>query len=497
MKDSSSIRVRFAPSPTGELHVGSARTALYNWLFTRKEGGTMILRVEDTDQARFVPGSMDRFFEDLKWLGIDWDEGPDVGGPHGPYIQSERLEAYRAVAESLVESGHAYRCYCSPERLEEMRQAQMAAKQPPKYDRKCLSEQSTVNSQQKSYVIRLLVPEGKTKFQDVVRGEVEFDNVQIDDQILLKSDGFPTYHLAVIVDDRAMGISHVIRGEEWLSSTPKHVLLYQAFGWEPPVFVHPPLILNDQRQKLSKRRDGDAVWVATYRKLGYLPDAFVNYLALVGWNPGTDEEIFSREELTQKFSLERIHKAGGIFDDQKLRSVNQFYLKQLSNEELLERLEAGGFLGDFVDLDHNVMLKWVKILRDRVQILSEFANLLEPLLDLTDYPAERLIFRKSDRERTILGLKTALEILKKTDWEVWQSSEGLNHALSQFDTTNLANGDVFWPVRVALSGLEASPSPAELLWALGKDESLRRIERAIQKVRELPSDTLRAKSRRS
>lgn len=479
------IRVRFAPSPTGELHVGSARTALYNWLFTRQHGGGMILRVEDTDQSRFVAGSMDRFFEDLKWLGIDWDEGPDLGGLYGPYIQSERLEAYRAVAESLVDSGHAYRCYCSPERLEEMRQAQMAAKQPPKYDRHCLKYGAgSMGNGGGKYVIRLLVPEGRTKFQDVVRGEVEFDNVQIDDQILLKSDGFPTYHLAVVVDDRAMGISHVIRGEEWLSSTPKHIMLYQAFGWEPPVFVHLPLILNGQRQKLSKRRDGDAVWVATYRKLGYLPEAFVNYLALVGWNPGTDREIFSREELIKEFSLERIHKAGGIFDDQKLRSVNHYYLKQLSNEAYFEKLEDGGFLGDFADLDHNVMLKWITILRDRVQILSEFLNLLEPLLHLTDYPTERLIFRKSDQERTKAGLGTAVELLKQADSEVWQSSEALNHTLAQFDTTKLTNGDVFWPVRVGLSGLEASPSPAELLWVLGKDESLQRIEGARNKLTE-------------
>ena len=486
MTQSSAIRLRFAPSPTGEVHLGSARTALYNYLLAQKLGGDFLFRVEDTDQTRYVPGAMDRFFADLHWLGLTWAEGPDLGGPYAPYIQSERTALYREVADQLIRDGHAYRCWCRPERLAEMREAQMAAKLAPKYDRHCLNLTESEQRENKDtpFVVRLKVPEGTTIFTDSIRGEVRIENSVIDDQVLLKSDGFPTYHLAVVVDDHAMQISHVVRGEEWLPSTPKHLMLYAALGWQPPVYAHLPLLLATDRKKLSKRIHGAAVWIATYREQGYLPEALVNYLALLGWNPGSEREFFTLSELAEEFSLERIHKAGAIFDPEKLRFFNAHYLRQLSDEEILRRLRDGNFLGlGLNDLSDEQLHKLIAIHRDRMATLGEFTGLVAPLLELAEYPTEILVFRKSDVERTRKGLELARAALAELADEDWADKEKIQTVLSEIVAKNsLTNGDVFWPVRVALSGQEASAAPAELLWALGPVESMKRLELAIEKL---------------
>ena len=314
------VRTRFAPSPTGLLHVGGLRAALFNFLFARKNKGIFILRIEDTDRARSVPGAVENLISTLKWAGISYDEGPDAGGKNGPYIQSQRLNLYKKYAQQLLKLGAAYRCFCSPQRLEEMRREQEAHKLAPRYDRKCLSlSASAADSLGAPFVIRQKIPgSGEVEWKDMVRGSISFECAAIDDQVILKSDGYPTYHLANVVDDHEMKITHVIRGEEWLSSTPKHILLYRAFGWDIPQFAHLPLLLNKDRSKLSKRQ-GD-VAVEEYIKKGYLAEAIVNFIALLGWHPGGQEtqEIFSLTELIEKFSLEKVHKAGAVFDLEKL-----------------------------------------------------------------------------------------------------------------------------------------------------------------------------------
>ncbi len=484
---SQSVRVRFAPSPTGEVHLGSARTALFDYLFARHHKGTHILRIEDTDQARYVPGAMDRFFDDLAWLGIEFDEGPQVGGDFGPYVSSERIERYQKAAQDLLTRGHAYRCWCSPERLRQMREEQTARKQPPGYDRQCLNLSQEVTAAREAAgepsVVRMRVPDGTTSYTDLIRGQITVENKQLDDQVLLKSDGFPTYHLAAVVDDHLMEISQVLRSEEWLPATPKHLILYQMFGWNPPAFAHLPMILNNERRKLSKRKDGEAVWIATYRKEGYLPEALVNYLAFMGWNPGDEREFFTIEELIREFSLERVHSAGAIFDPEKLKFINAHYLRQLTNEEIVKKLRLGNVLSpELSTFDNRLLEKWVQITRDRMQILAEFENLIRPIVQLDDYPAERLIFKKSDRERTLKGLATSYQFLTATSSEVWTSIESIQAVLSGAVTGDLTNGDVFWPTRVALSGVEASPSPAELLWVLGKEASCERILKARRQL---------------
>jgi len=331
-------RVRFAPSPTGYLHIGGLRTALYNYLLARRYGGTFILRIEDTDRTRFVEGAADGLMDTLRWSGLHWDEGPDSGGPFAPYVQSERTDLYREYARLLLAQGHAYRCFCAPAELEEQRARQIEAKIPPMYDRRCRSirsdEADSRESSGEPFTVRLKVPlTGETEFQDAVRGGIRVSNGVIDDQVLLKSDGFPTYHLANVVDDHLMRVSDVVRGEEWLPSTAKHLLLYRAFGWTPPNFAHLPLLLNADRSKLSKRQ-GD-VAVEEYRAAGYLPEALINFVALLGWNIPGDREMFSLPELEKLFSLDRVGKAGAVFDIAKLRWFNGRYFRQLNAEQRL------------------------------------------------------------------------------------------------------------------------------------------------------------------
>ncbi len=336
------VRVRIAPSPTGEdLHIGNVYTGLINWVFAKKHNGKFIIRIEDTDRHRFVEGSEEKILNTLKKFGISYDEGPDIGGPFAPYRQSERLEIYKKHAKELVDSEKAYYCFCSEERLEDMRKAQMAKKQAPKYDRYCLH--NTTNAKERvsngeKFVVRLLIPENREiAFTDLIRGKIIVKSNQLDDQVLVKSDGYPTYHMGVVVDDYLMKISHIIRAEEWIPSTPKHVLLYEAFGWELPVFAHLPILRNPDRSKLSKRKN--PVWASWYFDQGFLPEAILNFLALLGWSHPEEKEIFSMDEFSALFELEDVKPVGPIFDLGKLRWMNGAYIRAMENNELVKRLQ--------------------------------------------------------------------------------------------------------------------------------------------------------------
>ncbi len=326
------IRVRFAPSPTGFLHVGGLRTALYNWLFARKHGGVFILRIEDTDQSRRKEGAVENLLAALEWAGLDIDEGPTVGGEHGPYVQSERLETYHQHVRQLLDEGHAYRCFCTPERLEQLREQQRRMGIASRYDRHCRNlppGDAEARAAEETHIVRLAVPEsGRIIVKDIVRKKAAFDLATVDDQVLLKGDGFPTYHLANVVDDHLMQVTHVIRGEEWLPSMPKHLLLYRAFGWDEPIFAHLPLLLNQDRSKLSKRQGHVAV--EEYRDQGILPQALVNFIALLGWHDQSDQDVFGVDELIQAFSLERVQKGGAIFDTGKLQWINGQHYRRMN-----------------------------------------------------------------------------------------------------------------------------------------------------------------------
>ena len=386
----SEVRVRFAPSPTGFVHIGSLRTALYNYLFAKKMGGKYILRVEDTDRTRLVDGAIENMLNAMKWAGVNHDEGvmlDDNGnvvqkGEYGPYIQSERLDIYQQYIKELLDSGKAYYCFCTKERLDEVREKQKEAGETPRYDGHCRDlTQEEIDAKiaaGEPYVIRLKLPENHViRFTDLVRGETEFNTNDLDDQVLIKTDGFPTYHFAVVVDDHLMKITHVIRGEEWVSSTPKHVYLYEAFGWEAPKFVHLPNILNKEKKKLSKRQ-GD-VAVEDFKKKGYLPEGLVNYVALVGWSPEENKEIFSMEELEQAFSIERVSKSGGVFDTEKLNWVNQHYMKD-GDDDVLTKLaipfivEAGYVTAEEAEEKYDFLKSIVSLLKEKLHFVKEITD---------------------------------------------------------------------------------------------------------------------------
>jgi glutamyl-tRNA synthetase len=369
-------RTRFAPSPTGALHAGSVRTALFNWLAARSTGGSFLLRVEDTDQGRYHSGSELQILQSLRWLGLSWDEGPGVGGPHAPYVQSLRTDLYRAEAERLVGTGAAYWCTCSPARLEQMRAAQRAVGLPTRYDRRCLGRAAEVAEERAAgvpAVLRQLIPEGRTEWVDLVRGPIAIDNAELDDQVLLKGDGFPTYHLANVVDDHVMGITHVIRAEEWVPSTPKHLCLYRALGWEPPAFAHVPVVLGPDGQKLSKRRGARSV--LEYRDLGYLPAAVVNAMALLGWSSGTEEEVFTVDELVERFRLDRVHPAPAVLDERRLDALNGQHIRRLSPGALAAALEPW-----LPEATGDQRLALVPLLQERMTRLDEARELAAPLL---------------------------------------------------------------------------------------------------------------------
>jgi glutamyl-tRNA synthetase len=482
------VRVRFAPSPTGHPHVGNIRTAMFNWLMARHEGGSFILRIEDTDVARKVKGAVEAIMDSLRWLGIDWDEGPDVGGDYGPYYQSQRLELYKAAAGRLVEQGDAYYCYCSPERLEALRSEQVKRKQPPGYDRLCrdLTKEQRAKKEAEGIkpVVRFKVPlTGQTAYNDVIWGSVAFDNSTLDDFVLLKSDGYPTYHLANVVDDHAMEISHVIRGEEWISSTPRHLLLYQALDFKPPQFVHHPMILGPDRAKLSKRHG--AVSILDYQEMGYLPQTMFNFLALIGWSLDDKTELMSRQELVENFSLERIGKTGAIFNREKLDWMNGVYIRQLTGDEffeavqpyLMEDLDAGKALIESEEYVRAVL----PLVQERARTLVEVAELAQFFfIAQPDYEPPLLIGKGMDNEATARALRAAQEKLRPLSSFDADSLEGVLRPLAA--ELGLKTGQLFAVLRVAVTGRTAAPPLFATMAVLGKERCLKRIEAAIPKL---------------
>ena len=475
------VRTRFAPSPTGYMHVGNLRTALYAYLMAKSQGGTFILRIEDTDQERYVEGAVDIIYNTLKEAGLYWDEGPDIGGPVGPYVQSERMPMFKKYAEQLVESGHAYYCFCDKDRLEEVRELQKASGIVPRYDGHCrnLSKEEVAEKLAAGipYVIRQKMPtEGTTSFHDEVYGLITVDNDTLDDQVLIKADGMPTYNFANVVDDHTMGITHVIRGSEYLSSTPKYNLLYEAFGWEIPTYIHCPPVMKNATEKLSKR-NGDASYQDLVAK-GYLPPAIVNYLALLGWAPKGEQEIFTMEELKKEFSVSGISKSPSIFDNQKLDYINAEYIRRLP-----------------LDQFHQIALPWIrqtvkredvdtrliaKVLQARTEVLNQIPEQVDFIDCLPEYDTALYIHKKmkTNKETSLEALKAALPVLEALDDF---SEESIHTAL--FDLIaklGVKNGYLLWPIRVAVSGKQFTPGAGiEICSILGKKESLARIRKGI------------------
>ncbi len=482
------VRVRYAPSPTGFPHVGNIRTALFNWLFARHENGAFIVRIEDTDTARTVDGAVDVILDSLKWLGMDWDEGPDKPGKYGPYHQSERLEYYKKAAERLIAQGDAYYCYCSSERLDEMRSAQIARKEPPGYDRRCRCLTGEERTQQDKTcprpVVRFKAPlEGNTSFCDLIRGEVTFDNRSIDDFILLKADGYPTYHLANVVDDNLMKISHVMRAEEWISSTPKHVLLYRALSIDPPQFAHMPMILGPDRSKLSKRHG--AVSITQYRDDGYLAEAMVNFLALLGWSLDDKTDIISVATLVKNFSLERIGKTAAVFNKEKLEWMNGVYIRNLTTSELACRalpfLEKDLPASVERPLDLGYVEAVMPLIQERAKTLREIPDWTSIFFtDNIEYPAELLIGKKMDADITLKALKEVLAEIKASANFGHDSLEQIMRPLAE--ELGLKAGQLFGAIRVAVTGVTVSPPLFETMVVLGREKCLERLEEAVEKL---------------
>lgn len=482
------IRTRFAPSPTGFLHIGGLRTALYAYLFAKKHNGVFLLRIEDTDQARSVPGAVESLIKMLIVMGLEYTEGPEKGGPHGPYIQSQRLDLYKKHIDLLLEKGSAYRCFCTKERLDEMRAAQAARKVAPMYDRTCAKltpEEATKKiAAGTPFVIRQKIPyEKKVVFTDLVRGNMQFDPRTLDDQVLLKSDGFPTYHLANVVDDHDMEITHVIRGEEWLPSAPKHILLYEAFGWTPPQFAHLPLLLNPDKTKLSKRQ-GD-VAVEDYLAKGYMKPALINFVALLGWNPGTEKEIFSMDELVETFSLERIQKAGAIFNLEKLDWLNGLYIRSCTPETLADTMLP--FITEKINLKTPEMLTAITVIQTRMKTLKDGADMLKIFTtDLPQYDATLLFSEKMKVDQAMIKKTIPAAITALEEHNDWEHEDALKQKLEQtIEKLGVKNGQILWPVRVALSGQQYSPGVFELLKALGKKRSLARLKKCLEITKNL------------
>ena len=473
------IRVRFAPSPTGYLHIGGLRTALYNYLFARHTGGTFILRIEDTDRTRIVPDAMENLIHTLQKLDITFDEGPIIGGNYGPYIQSERLDLYRKEAQKLLDAGFAYRCFCTPETLAQMRAEQQAKGEFVKYDRRCLNltpaEIEAKLAKGEPYVLRLKMPETRTfRFNDIIRGEVEMDSAQSDDQVLIKSDGYPTYHLASVVDDHYMDISYVIRGEEWLSSMPKHLWLYECFGWTPPQWVHLPLILNPDRTKLSKRMNDVAV--EDYLERGYLKEAIINFVALLGWHSADNREIFSLEELCQEFTLERVNKSGAIFDLNKLNWMNGWYLRNLPLDTIVERSKPYFEKEHLAIPDTGKLTKIVATARERCTLLSDLVEYSKMFLCPQPLSTESLDFLKKEDSRKVLSwFQSHLPSGGDID------AEQLNQLVQQGIMDLGFKGKAFYkPLYLALLHQDHGPELPAIFSILGLKEVHHRIQEVLQ-----------------
>ncbi|MFW6107145.1 MAG: glutamate--tRNA ligase [bacterium] len=478
------VRVRVAPSPTGDPHVGTAYIALFNRAFARQQGGAFILRIEDTDRTRSTIESEQAILESLRWLGLAWDEGPEVGGPSGPYRQSGRSELYREHAQKLLDAGAAYRCFCTPQRLAELREDQKRQKLPRlQYDRRCLdltdAEVRRHLAEGTPHVVRLRVPEGQTAWQDRLRGEITVQNATIDDQVLLKSDGFPTYHLANVVDDHLMAITHVCRAEEWIASTPKHVLLYQAFGWQPPEFIHMPLLRNADRSKISKRKN--PVSLLWYREQGFLPEALVNFLALMGFSMPDERQVFSFQEFVEAFSWDRVTTSGPVFDLGKLAWLNGCYIRELSTDELADRLAAANSTAAGADGD--TLGRIVPLVQERLKKLSDFDAWAGFFFtdDLEVDPAD-LVHKKSTPGEALAALGAAAEALSEV--ESWTAGDLEAACRALCEQKGWKAGPMFMPLRVAVTGSTASPPLFESMEILGRRRTLARLVRAAELLRQ-------------
>ena len=460
------MRVRFAPSPTGVPHIGNIRTALFDWLLAKKSGGQFIIRIEDTDRKRYNKESLDKILEILEFLGLNWDEGPKVGGPHEPYFQSQRLEMYQKTAEQLVEKGTAYYCFCSQKRLDRIREEQKRAGQIPRYDRHCLSlSKKEIEEKKKKghYVIRLKIPDNRIfSWHDLIQGDIKINSKELDDQVLLKSDGYPTYHLAVVVDDHQMEITHIVRGVEWISSTPKHMAIYETMGWKMPAMMHLPLILGEDKTKLSKRHGAKSI--LDYKKEGYLKEALINFMIYLGWSYKDNSQLLSLEELAEVFNYENIQKQNCIFDQQKLDWFNGQYIRMKSDEELIKLLKP------FTPRDNKeLMAQIVPLIKERITTLAEFSQLAgffftRPKVDLA-------LFEKLDYRHY---LKSAAGTLQSI--EVWQKGTITGALMHLIDKNHWQVGDFFMTLRIALAGSRFTPPINDSIIILGRKETLARIK---------------------
>ncbi|MBM4458993.1 MAG: glutamate--tRNA ligase [Chloroflexi bacterium] len=492
------VRVRMAPSPTGYFHLGSARTALFNWLYARHTGGAFILRIEDTDRTRLVPDSLQDIMDSLRWLDLDWDEGPEAGGRHGPYFQSQRLPLYHGWAERLVQQGHAYRCYCSEERLAALRQEQLARKAPViGYDRQCRSLTTAQRAEREAtaaaHVIRFAMPtEGETRFVDLLRKIKPFDNDHYRDPIIIKSDGFPTYHFANVIDDHFMEITHILRGDEWLSSVPLHVNLYNALGWEVPVFAHLPLILDPSGVgKLSKRKkrgEGDEellTYIREYRAAGYLPEAMFNFLAIMGWSYSPNTDVFDREQAIAKFDIADINAAAGALPMTKLNWMNGLYIRELEPADLAERLLP--FLGAAVDMaddelrNHAALPLLVPMMQSRLVTLNDAGELVDFVFaQEIRYDPQMLIAKGLDAAGSLTALAAARQLLAELPFEESALEQPMRDLA---DRLGLKPGQLFGILRVAITGKNVAPPLFSSMIALGRDRALARCARAEELLR--------------
>ncbi len=480
------VRTRFAPSPTGYMHVGNLRTALYAYLMAKANGGDFLLRIEDTDQERFVEGAIDVIYNTLKETGLNWDEGPDIGGPVGPYIQSERMGMFKGYAEQLVEKGEAYYCFCDKERLEEVRTIQQASGISPKYDGHCkhltadeIKEKMDAGT---PYVIRQKLPtEGSVTFHDQVFGDITVECTTLDDQVLIKGDGMPTYNFANVVDDHTMGITHVIRGNEYLSSTPKYNLLYKAFGWDVPEYIHCSPVMKDSTTKLSKR-NGDASYQDLVEK-GYLKDAVVNYIALLGWAPGGDKEIFTLDELIGAFDVAGISKSPAIFDTQKLKYINSEYIRAMSADEFYEA--ALPWIRKSVTSETADLRELTRVLQARCEVLGDIPEQVDFIDAMPEYDNELYTSKKmkTNPETSLVALTVALPVLEAIPADEFKTERIHEDLFKLIAELGVKNGYMLYPLRVAVSGKQFTPGGGiELCMVLGKDEAVSRVRAAIEKL---------------
>ncbi len=484
MSEMKKVRTRFAPSPTGYMHIGNLRTALYTYLIAKKNGGDFILRIEDTDQERYVEGAVDVIYNTLKMTGLQWDEGPDVGGPVGPYIQSQRMSMFKEYALQLVENGNAYYCFCDKERLDEVKKIQEASHIAPMYDRHCrnLSKEEIQEKLDAGipYVIRQKMPlEGTTTFHDEVYGDITVENSTLDDQILIKTDGMPTYNFANVVDDHTMGITHVVRGNEYLSSAPKYNLLYKAFGWEVPKYIHCSPVMKDQTTKLSKR-NGDASFEDLLKK-GYLKEAVVNFIALLGWAPKGEQEVFTLDELVQEFDVSGISKSPAIFDPVKLKAINASYIRKMTSEEFLDIITP--YIRQTVKREDINLSLLASVLQPRTELFTDVPEQVDFIDELPDYDTDMYCHKKmkTNKETSLEALKALLPVLENLeDWNVESIHTALFDLIAKLE---VKNGWLLWPLRTAVSGKQFTPGGGvELCAILGKNDTVDRIKKGIEKL---------------